>query len=285
MVDFICRLDSDVSVQLQDKCVLVVDDCKVQCEMMANSLRRVRCGEVINVGESDKAIALIRARNATPIDVVVVVEYKVGDAIDLQQLCGTIAAMDYRMRPRVVLLSASSVGDLRLRGLPVDATVSMPLHVLELLTRVGSVSSQKRSVLSLSMLGSTAGDEDVDLSSGGDMASSSPLSSTELSATSETADGANGSAKTAQSSVSELSGLRVLVVDDNEVNRTVTAAMLEHRGASTFVASDGAEALQRVDDLIDLVLMDLHMPILDGRAAAQRMLRDRVSPVSLYFCL
>ena len=62
---------------------------------------------------------------------------------------------------------------------------------------------------------------------------------------------------------------RILVVDDVELNRTLTEAVL--RGATYDVDSveDGAAALAALDaKTYDLVLMDLEMPGLGGHAAA-----------------
>jgi two-component system, sensor histidine kinase len=64
--------------------------------------------------------------------------------------------------------------------------------------------------------------------------------------------------------------LRVLVVDDNEVNRSYTGAVLEHLGHEMLQAEDGAAAVAMVrDEAVDLVLMDLHMPGVDGLEATR----------------
>jgi CheY-like chemotaxis protein len=68
---------------------------------------------------------------------------------------------------------------------------------------------------------------------------------------------------------------RVLMVEDNAVNRTVCGAMLERLGLEFDEACDGVEALaSAVDGRYDLVLMDCQMPQLDGFAAT-RELRSR----------
>jgi PAS domain S-box-containing protein len=75
-----------------------------------------------------------------------------------------------------------------------------------------------------------------------------------------------------------IDGVRVLVVDDNPVNRELSRRILEAAGAETHEAGDGAEALARLALLpVDVVLMDLRMPVLDGRAALQR-LREAAGP-------
>lgn len=70
-------------------------------------------------------------------------------------------------------------------------------------------------------------------------------------------------------------GLRVLVVDDNELNRKVAAAILTRLGCRVSTASGGREAVERaLRGDIDLVFMDCQMPEMDGYAAT-RAIRAR----------
>lgn len=67
--------------------------------------------------------------------------------------------------------------------------------------------------------------------------------------------------------------LRVLVVDDDEVNREVTAKLLEFLGHRTELAVNGADAVEKCGaTAFDLVLMDLQMPGMDGFEAATAIL-------------
>lgn len=67
-----------------------------------------------------------------------------------------------------------------------------------------------------------------------------------------------------------LSHVRILVVEDNPVNRKVTSKMLMNMGADVAIAENGREAVDRVEETaFDLVLMDLQMPIMDGLEATQ----------------
>src|SRR6185369_764741 len=69
-----------------------------------------------------------------------------------------------------------------------------------------------------------------------------------------------------------LRGLKALVVDDNEVNVLVLTAFLQSWGVEVGVATDGRQAVERVEEgEYDLVLMDLRMPELDGYAATRRI--------------
>lgn len=68
--------------------------------------------------------------------------------------------------------------------------------------------------------------------------------------------------------------VRVLVVDDNPVNLMVILALMESRGLVPLLAADGAEAVALASDVqLDLILMDLQMPVLDGLAATTAIRR------------
>jgi signal transduction histidine kinase len=65
-----------------------------------------------------------------------------------------------------------------------------------------------------------------------------------------------------------LAGRRVLVVDDNVINRKLARAFLERMGIVVETAGDGRAGLERMEQGdLDLVLMDVEMPEMDGLAA------------------
>lgn len=69
----------------------------------------------------------------------------------------------------------------------------------------------------------------------------------------------------------------VLAVDDNEMNRDMLARRLEKQGCTVTTAEDGLKALELLKaQSFDLVLLDIMMPGLDGRAVLQRLKADPV---------
>ena len=68
-----------------------------------------------------------------------------------------------------------------------------------------------------------------------------------------------------------LAGRRILLADDNAYNRTAVGAYLKHAGASVVEVGSGQEALDRLagGGSFDAVLLDIHMPVMDGVASAR----------------
>ncbi len=67
----------------------------------------------------------------------------------------------------------------------------------------------------------------------------------------------------------------ILLVEDHPINQVVAQALLEALGRSTVIAADGFEAIRRFAEAPDggfaLILMDCHMPGLDGMACTRRL--------------
>jgi two-component system sensor histidine kinase/response regulator len=78
-----------------------------------------------------------------------------------------------------------------------------------------------------------------------------------------------------------MTGARILLVEDNEVNQEVATEILEKAGCKVLIAGDGREAIEKVRaDNFDLILMDVQMPVMDG-IAATKVLRSEKQFASL----
>lgn len=72
-----------------------------------------------------------------------------------------------------------------------------------------------------------------------------------------------------------LSGLTILLAEDNLFNQKLIVRLLKGYGATCMVANNGLEAIEIADKLhVDLVLMDLHMPLVDGVTACEVIMQQ-----------
>jgi len=67
----------------------------------------------------------------------------------------------------------------------------------------------------------------------------------------------------------------VLIVDDSKTVQRINKQIVESLGHKTIVASDGQEGLASLTAEVDVVLLDVNMPILDGFGFLERSVRDR----------
>jgi CheY-like chemotaxis protein len=68
---------------------------------------------------------------------------------------------------------------------------------------------------------------------------------------------------------------KVLVADDKETSRELVRTVLENSGYEVFEAADGIEALRQAREIRpDLIILDLHMPGVDGFGVVLELRRD-----------
>lgn len=85
-------------------------------------------------------------------------------------------------------------------------------------------------------------------------------------------------AEDSQNARSSGAGVRILLVEDNSINRQVVRALLRPLNVEVIEAENGREALERLcEGVFDLVLMDLHMPVMDGLAATRAIRKSEAA--------
>ena len=75
-----------------------------------------------------------------------------------------------------------------------------------------------------------------------------------------------------EAQLQSLRGIKILLVDDNAVNRQVVKLFTARLSPKFVEAVNGQEAIDRLrDEQFDLVLLDVHMPVMDGKEAIKRI--------------
>ncbi len=68
---------------------------------------------------------------------------------------------------------------------------------------------------------------------------------------------------------------KILLVEDNEMNRDMLSRRLERRGYTVVMATDGESGVRMAESEVpDLILMDMSLPVLDGWEATRRIRAD-----------
>jgi len=84
-------------------------------------------------------------------------------------------------------------------------------------------------------------------------------------------------AKPVRQPTPETEGTRILLVEDEVINRMMTTTLLRRMGYTVFLAENGVEALRALDkDKVDAILMDIQMPLMDGIEATHHIRRGEV---------
>jgi CheY-like chemotaxis protein len=70
--------------------------------------------------------------------------------------------------------------------------------------------------------------------------------------------------------IKELTGLKILVVEDNKINQMVTRKILEKDKVICDITDNGSIAVEKTQtNSFDLILMDINMPVMDGLKATR----------------
>ncbi len=78
-----------------------------------------------------------------------------------------------------------------------------------------------------------------------------------------------------QKGLSNIRGAKILLAEDNEINQQVARELLEQQGLSVHVVNNGQEAVSAVEQSpFDLVLTDIHMPVMDGYEATAQIRKN-----------
>ncbi len=69
--------------------------------------------------------------------------------------------------------------------------------------------------------------------------------------------------------------VKILLVEDNEMNRDMLKRRLDRKGYQVFIAVDGAEGVEKAHSVMpDLILMDMSLPVMDGWEATRQIKAD-----------
>ncbi|MDY6937024.1 MAG: response regulator [Cyanobacteriota bacterium] len=68
--------------------------------------------------------------------------------------------------------------------------------------------------------------------------------------------------------------VKILLVEDNEMNRDMLSRRLKRKGYDVILAVDGLEGVEKAKALPDLILMDMGLPVLDGWEATRQIKTD-----------
>lgn len=71
---------------------------------------------------------------------------------------------------------------------------------------------------------------------------------------------------------------RILLVEDNEMNRDMLSRRLKRKGYAVLVAEDGESGVKMaIDEVPDLILMDMSLPVVDGWEASRQLKANQIT--------
>ncbi|MDP3973150.1 MAG: response regulator [Candidatus Nanopelagicales bacterium] len=237
--------------------VLAVDDNPVNIEILSTSLSNWGI-EVTTAQSGATALQILHdaAERGVRFDALILDFYMPG--MDGIQLAEAISADPELPHGPMMMLSSTMGGALsesELAAAGISASVSKPTRQRLLRSALSEIVQADRSRL---------GEADSRIRTRTET-SAGPASAGQAPA-GQGGSPARGAVDTESEPAAEVpAGLRVLVAEDNVINRRLAQAMLTKLGAECVVASDGVKALAALElNDFDIVLMDCHMPELDG---------------------
>ncbi|MCF2949848.1 response regulator [Paraglaciecola aquimarina] len=222
---------SQINTLLSKLRILIVDDIDLSRQVIAEALLRIKVTP--DLAENGlKAVELIRLAEADETPYdLVIIDWKMPD-IDGIQLASIINQQTLRKKPQLAMLSAYDMDKLKELGQPLGVK-----HYLE--------KPLNSSAIVDSLMNMFAITQDVVSSNKIDEQNTYP--------------------------VPDLTGKRLLLVEDNALNRKVAKGFLADTQIQVVVAENGQEAIELLknDQGFNIILMDVQMPIMDGITATQ----------------
>ena len=218
--------------------VLAVDHSQNGLQTLKSYLESLAL-DVAIASNSDDAVNLVRSANdeSRPFGLVVI-DCKIPemDGMGLARQLREIASLSFR--PKVLLITSKDQGEMtpQMDNLVVDGILEKPFQESKFLEAVTKVSG--RSVLSTGKFKIISEQVNPEL-------------------------------------ISQIRGARLLLVEDNEINRQVAQELLEGFGLDVTTAENGEEAIAMLKEAeFDGVLMDMQMPVMDGVTATREIRKD-----------
>jgi PAS domain S-box-containing protein len=214
--------------------VLAVDDSANAREIFAGLLAGLGCRHAVVDSAAAALAELERASAELPYDLLLI-DWKMPQADGFALAQRIRAQASLRARPKLVLVTA--YGDetvaQRARAEGFDGYLAKPVTVSALVAAIDAATGKGRSA--------------------------PPTGPGELAASADP--------------IEQLNGRRILLVEDNELNRIVVVDLLQGvAGAQVSEAHNGQQALERARaEAFDIVLMDVQMPVMDGYEATKRL--------------